>query len=199
MGEDCDDVARLMNCPESQQPTGYPTELERQVTLVDGRVVFVRPIVPGDIDGLRAAIAAADEETLQDRFLGWHPHLGERDLHRLTEVDYQWRMALVALDEAGTGVAIARYEGQPGSDSAELAIAVDRRWRRVGLGSRLLTMLALAAVGRELRRFRAIYLAENHEVDGLVRASGLPRTQNVSQGVAEVEIDLTPLLCHLAP
>ena len=60
MREDCDHVARPVSSPESEEPTGYPTELERQVTLDDGRVVFVRPIVPGDIDGLRAAIAGAD-------------------------------------------------------------------------------------------------------------------------------------------
>jgi GNAT superfamily N-acetyltransferase len=155
--------------------------------------VFVRPVVPTDIDDLREAIVVADEQTLRDRFLGMHPSLTGSDLHRLTEVDFQSRLALAAFDEESSGVAIARYEGKPGEDVAEVAIVVDPDWRRVGLASRLLAMLAEAAVERGLRRFTAVYLVGNEVVEGLVRASGLPRTCRVSFGVTEVEINLTPL------
>lgn len=178
---------------ETDRPAGYPADLECEVRLNDGRTVSVRPVLPADIDGLRLAIATADERTLTDRFLGWHPSLSERDLHHLTEVDYRWRLALVAFDEEGMGVAIARYEGRPDADVAEVAIVVDPDWRRVGLGSWLLTVLAEAAVDRGIRRFTAMYRAENEVVEGIVRASGLPRSCRISLGVAETEVDLTPL------
>jgi GNAT superfamily N-acetyltransferase len=186
-------AGRSTSNQETERPTGYPADLERRVRLNDGRVVSVRPVLPSDIDGLRAAIATADERTLTDRFLGWHPSLSESDLHHLTEVDYRWRLALVAFDEEGGGVAIARYEGKPDEDVAEVAIAVDPDWRRVGLGSWLLTTLAEAAVDQGLRRFTAMYQADNSVVEGIVRASGLPRSCRISYGVAETEVDLTPL------
>jgi GNAT superfamily N-acetyltransferase len=165
-------------------------ELEADVDLADGRRVHIRPILPSDAPGLAAAIAGADAKTLRLRFLGWRPVLDDATLRYLVEVDYQWRFAVVAFDSAGHGVAVARYEGRAGRDAAEIAVAVAPAWRTVGLGSRLLTMLAKAAVARGIRRFVAYYLADNHDVEGLVTASGLTHRSQVSLGVVETELDL---------
>ncbi|HXX91502.1 MAG TPA: GNAT family N-acetyltransferase, partial [Acidimicrobiales bacterium] len=105
-------------------------------------------------------------------------------------VDYQLRLALVALDSGSHGVGIARYEGVEGDDCAEVAVAVSRDWRRVGLGSGLFLLLAQAAIARGIRRFRALYLVENEEVARLLRSSQLPSRSTVSKGVVETELDL---------
>ena len=55
---------------KAQRPAGYPLEFERQVTLQDGRIVDVRPVVPDDAAELREAIKTADADTVSRRFLG---------------------------------------------------------------------------------------------------------------------------------
>lgn len=175
-----------------RRPAGYPAELEVKVKLADGRWVQVRPILPSDAPALATAIAHADAETIRLRFLGWHPVLNDTTLRHLVDVDYRCRLAVVALDSAGCGVGVARYEGRPDEDVAEVAVAVAPDWRRVGLGSRLLEVLAEAAVARGIRRFVAFYAVDNHDVDGLVKASGLPHRSQVSHGVAEAQLDLPP-------
>jgi len=160
------------------------------MVLVDGRRVRVRPIVPDDAAQLADAIAQADEETLRMRFLGWSPSMDVAMVRHLVEVDYHLRLALVALDSNGRGVGIARYEGVEGDDCAEVAVAVSRDWRRVGLGGGLFLLLAQAAIARGIRRFRVLYLVENEEVARLLRASQLPSRSTVSRGVVEAELDL---------
>ena len=180
------------------RPEGYRAELETNALLGDGRHVHIRPILPSDAPALAAAIASADAETLRLRFLGWRPILDDVTLRYLVDVDYQWRLALVAFDSADHGVGIARYEGRPGEDVAEIAVAVDPDWRQVGLGYRLVRMLGEAAATRGIRRFVAFYSVGNHDVEGLVRSCGLPCRSLVSRGVVEARLDL-PLIGSAEP
>ncbi|HEU4422647.1 MAG TPA: GNAT family N-acetyltransferase [Pilimelia sp.] len=169
-------------------PPGYPREHERELRLYDGRRVFIRPIVPGDAPQLAAAIQAADPETLRRRFLGGSPHLTPALLIHLTTVDYVHRFALAAADEiTGRGVAIARYESL-GDGVAEIAVVVDPAWRRVGLATALIEMLAAAALDRGIHTFSATYLAENRPVAALLAHVG--GRQLIRQGIAEAAIAL---------
>jgi RimJ/RimL family protein N-acetyltransferase len=171
-------------------PPGYPTELVSDLVLREGRRVHIRPILPEDAPALAEAITNADDETLRSRFLGSSPVMDETMLRHLVEVDYQHRLALVALDSTGRGVGIARYEGSLGDDVAEVAVAVSRAWRRIGLGSGLFMLLAQAALARGITRFRASCLVDNEDVIGLLRASNLPYRSSASKGVVETELEL---------
>jgi RimJ/RimL family protein N-acetyltransferase len=170
-------------------PPNYPVEFERSLRLRDGRVVRVRPIVPSDAPELARAISSADADTLYRRFLGAPPHVTPALLSRLTTVDYVSRFALVAKDPAsGRGVAIARYE--PLSEGvAEIAVAVDPAWRRVGIATSLVRWLAEAAVDRGIHSFGASYLAENRPVAALLAHAGAGK-QLIEQGIAELSIAL---------
>jgi GNAT superfamily N-acetyltransferase len=158
-----------------RRPRGYPKELETELTLADGRKVQVRPILPSDADQLRDAIEHADAETLRSRFLGGKPPTDDATIQRLVCVDYVHRLALVALDSDGTGAGIARYEGNDGSDTAEVAVAVDPAWRHVGLATDLLHLLGVAAHARGIRAFTATFFADNRDVHDIIRESGLPK------------------------
>ena len=164
---------------------GYPAELEHSAVLDDGREVFIRPIRPDDAAELRRAIATADQQTLYARFLGSPPH-DEASIRRLVEVDYVHRLALVAIAPDGTGAGVARYEGASGDDAAEVAVAVDAGWRRVGLGSLLLRELGQAALDRGIHRFVALMLAENLPAQSVVRSSGLPFSVEINNATSEV-------------
>jgi GNAT superfamily N-acetyltransferase len=171
-------------------PPGYPREYERRLHLADGRAVLVRPIVPADAAALGEAIRSADSDTLRRRFLGGPPHVTPALLTRLTTVDYRRRFALTAADEAtGRGVAIARYESMA-EGVAEVAVVVDPAWRRVGLATALIEMLAQAALERGISAFSATYLAENRPVDALLGLAGRAGRQLIKQGIAEFVVRL---------
>jgi RimJ/RimL family protein N-acetyltransferase len=171
-------------------PPGYPREYERRLRLRDGRVVWVRPIIPADAPELAAAIRSADAETLHRRFLGAPPRVTPALLARLTTLDYARRFALGAADgKTGRGIAIARYEPLE-NGVADVAVVVDPDWRRAGLATALIEMLAEAAVDRGIHAFSSLYLAENLPVAALLARAGGAGKQTIKDGIAEFVIAL---------
>lgn len=172
-------------------PPGYPPEYERELRLRDGRTVLIRPITPSDAPELAEAIRSADAYTLRRRFLGAPPHLTPALLTHLSTVDYQSRFALVAADPASRhGVAIARYESSTQAGVAEVAVVVDPAWRRVGLATALVEMLAQAALDRGIHSFSAYYLAQNRPVVALLGLAGDAGRPQIRQGIAEFAVAL---------
>lgn len=169
----------------------YPSWLEHDVTLEDGRVVHVRPVTPDDLGELRRAIANADPETLYQRFLGAAPPHTHASLRRLVELDYRQRLAVAAFEARGHGVAIARYEGAPGSTAAEVAVVVDPAWRHIGLATDLVNTLARAAMANGITRFTATTLAANWDVQDIVALSGAPYTKRQHGDVVEDVVEIT--------
>ncbi len=148
----------------SELPEGYPRDLEGDFVLRDGRRVWIRPILPTDSADLAEAIANADSETLLHRFFTAAPHLSEKQIRYLAEVDYHRRLALVAVDDEGRGAAVARYECHPNCDIAEVAVAVAPEWRSGGLATELLRRLEVPAKRNGLQTLDAVYLPENRPV-----------------------------------
>ena len=171
-------------------PPGYPKEYQREEVLRDGRRVFIRPVLPGDAPELADAIRTADSDTLRRRFLGGAPRVTAALLAHLTVVDYVQRFALVAIDTvSGRGAGIARYE-PAGEGVAEIAVVVRPEWRRAGLGTLLILVLAKAAAERGVHTFSAAYLAENRPVAALVEDAGGLIRQVIEQGIAEFSLTL---------
>lgn len=171
-------------------PARYPREFERRLALRDAREVVVRPIVPADAAQLAEAFRAADADTLRRRFLSTPPRLTPALLTHLTTVDYVRRFALVAADaRTGRGVAIARFE--PLSEGvAEVAVVVDPAWRRIGLATALVELLAEAALDRGVHSFSATYLAENRPVAAMRELAGGTGRHLIRQGIAEFAVAL---------
>jgi RimJ/RimL family protein N-acetyltransferase len=175
---------------QEQTPPGYPREYERRLRLRDGRSVAIRPVIPADSAELAAAIRSADPDTLRRRFLGGAPHTTAAQVDRLTTLDYVDRFALAAADErGGTGVAIARYEAIS-DGAAEVAVAVDPAWRRVGLATALIELLAQAALDRGIREFSATYFAQNRPIEALLATIGATGRQRIREGIAEIAVRL---------
>ena len=125
------------------------------------------------------------------RFLGGRPPLRDREVQRLVCVDYDRRFAVVAIAPNGNGVGIARYEALAGTDSAEVAVAVDPAWRHVGLATALIHLLGLNATQHGIGRFTADFFADNVDVNDLLVGASLPyQSSEDSSGVVTAELVL---------
>jgi GNAT superfamily N-acetyltransferase len=145
-----------------------------RLTLHDGRVVEVRPLEPRDRAGLAAAVSRLSDETRYLRFASPKPHLTERELDFLLDVDHHSHEAIVALDPStGHGVAVVRYvevSGEPGV--AEIAATVTDDWQGQGLGRALLERLVSRARDEGYSTLRASVLATNRRSVTMLRRSG---------------------------
>ena len=169
-----------------------PDEL---IELRNGTQALIRPIEPGDRDRLKEGFEQASDESIYLRFLGPQPRLTERQLDYLTAVDHIQHEALIAVDpETGQSFGTARYvrdEDRP--ESAEFAVGVGDQWMRIGLGTALLSALALRARAAGIVRFTGVISAENHAIRGLVKkVLGPYETRSTHDGTAELVVDVDP-------
>ena len=169
--------------PRAGLPSGYPYDYERQVSLRDGRIVHIRPIVPGDVVLLAREVKEADADTLYHRFFNSAIKLDRRRLRYLTEIDYEKRFALAAFVD-GEGVGIARFE-PAGTGVAEVAVVVKPEWRRLGLATEMFALLEEAALERGVVEFEALYLADNHAIERVLEKRGFSGV-TIDSGVARV-------------
>ncbi len=156
---------------EGRRSGASPRALERTVTLRDGAPVGIRPILPEDEGRLVTLYSRLSPETAQQRFLTVMKQLPQSWARYFANVDYRWRMALVAerdRDWRPELIGVARYEASPGGDTAEVAIVVQDDWQGKGLGPILLTEIMRAGEANGIRRFRAHVLADNHRVLALL-------------------------------
>ncbi len=174
--------------PRTGLPHGYPYDYERQIMLSDGRLVHIRPVVPGDAVLLAREAQAADADTLYHRFFNPAIRLDGKRLKYLTEIDYEKRFALAAFVD-GEGVAIARFEPAAADGVAEVAVVVKPEWRRLGLATEMFVLLEEAALERGVTEFEALYLPDNHAIERVLEKRGFAGV-TVGSGVARVSKEL---------
>jgi GNAT superfamily N-acetyltransferase len=137
---------------------------ERQaVVLANGALVRLRPIVPADAPRLLALCQRLSPHTVYERFFSPR-RLRPEDAQALASVDGHRRMALVAEIDGGAEpevIGVARYAPSGEGDIADIALVVEDRWQRLGLGSILIEQLLRAGERRGITRFSADVLTEN--------------------------------------
>ena len=174
-------------------PPGYPAQFEADVVLSDGGTVLIRPIRPNDQEALSRFHERLSPESVYLRYFSPHPRLSDAELEFLTTLDYRCRMALVAIlgDDI---VGVARYEGEEGHRSAEVAFLVDDHHHGRGIGTVLLEWLAAAARKAGISEFYATTLWENKRMLAVFKEAGFPTKQIVGGG--EVSVRFPVAQCH---
>jgi RimJ/RimL family protein N-acetyltransferase len=166
------------------------TSYERLLELKDGTRVHVRPIRPEDEALLHEAFGRMSERSVYFRFFSPLKRLPEELAHRLAQVDYDQRFALVAVTRRPDGqehiLGVARYDRAAGTDAAEVAVAVVDDMQRRGVGSGLLSLLAMVARAHGIRELMLIVLPENQSMLGLVRRLGWIHRAVLRGGVYEI-------------
>jgi len=163
----------------TQRP--YPAELIEQFSLRDGARVTIRPIRAQDIGIERNFVNGLSVESRYFRFLHTLRELDEPTLVRLTDIDYDHEMALIAVvceNSLEVQVGVARYVvGSSGRD-CEFAVAIADNWQGKGIGMRLMVSLMRAARSRGLETMEGFVLHGNHGMLALAGALGF-RTESV--------------------
>jgi len=172
----------------------YPQELEGQAALADGQSVWFRPIRPEDEPALRAAFRRLTPEDVRMRFFAPLRELGHAFAARLTQIDYNREMALIAVDPASLGGeteiwGVARLAADPDDERAEFAVTVRSDMKGRGLGTLLMRRLISYAAARGIGELWGDVLAENHRMLDLMRDMGFniePMTEEA--GILRVHI-----------
>jgi acetyltransferase len=174
---------------------GDGREAASRVELKDARHVTIRPIFPSDLNALRTFFAALTHATRRLRFHTPINELSEHVLRKFTMVDHRAHVALIAeIDDAAVDqptalIAEARYirhtdpESDADPDSAEFALVVAEKWRRIGLGTLLTRILAQHARFAGVRRLCGDVLEDNKAMRGFAHSLGA----RLSRGIGSAQ------------
>jgi GNAT superfamily N-acetyltransferase len=173
------------------RPAGYPHDLEREVWGEGGLRYRVRPVRPEDASRLVAFHRHLSARSTYLRFFSPHPELSDAEVVRFTTVDYDDRLALVALD-GDRLIGVGRFDRGPGDAEAEIAFVVADEYQHHGIGALLLDELARAARQRGIESFRADTLAENRAMLDVFHHAGFLVTSDVEFGTVRVRFPIGP-------
>jgi len=170
----------------------YPLHLVEAVQPGDDGAATIRPICRRDLLRERAFVAALSPQTLYRRFMSVRK-LRPGDLRRLTDIDYERELALVAVAtvEGGEEIrGVARYvRDERERDHAEFAIVVADSSQGRGLGERLLNRLVQAASAADIAVLTGVTLSSNRRMVALARKLGFEaRPQDGDATVTELRL-----------
>jgi acetyl coenzyme A synthetase (ADP forming)-like protein len=167
----------------------YRAEWAADVVSADGRTVRIRPIRPDDNEKVLQLYERLSPESMYLRFFSPVPAPLALRTDRLTQVDQDEHVVIVA--ELGDEVvAMARYDRQRPGDTAEVAFVVDDAHQSRGLGTLLLEHLAAIGRGQGLRRFVATTLPQNRRMLAVFRDAGYEVTSHFEKGTIEVSFSI---------
>nr|WP_040768445.1 GNAT family N-acetyltransferase [Tsukamurella sp. 1534] len=175
-------------------PYEFPAHWVADVLASDGGVVHIRPVVPDDADAMVQFHAGLSERTRYLRYFGPYPVMPPRDVARMTTVDHDQRVCLLAV-LGGRIIAVGLYEGLADAGkptAAEVAFVVADEHQGRGLGPILLEHLAGAAAECGFHKFEAEVLAENRYMVNVFKAAGYELKRNFDGSVVHVEFDIDP-------
>jgi acyl-CoA synthetase (NDP forming)/RimJ/RimL family protein N-acetyltransferase len=172
------------------RPDAYPVWWEADVVLRDGGVAHVRPIMPTDADRIRRFHAGQSAESIYLRFFAPLKTLSDKDVARFTQVDNDWRVALVAtVHEAIIG--IARFD-RLDETTAEVAFHISDAHQGRGVGSVLLEHLAAIGQERGVTKFVADVLPQNRKMIQVFTEAGYEVNYHFDDGVIAVSFTIEP-------
>jgi GNAT superfamily N-acetyltransferase len=177
--------AQAIRLPEDAARLTAPLELR------DGATLTKRAIRADNTQRLRAFHAHLSLETIYLRFFTPLMELPPVMAERLTHVDYENRMALVASTGAGEDeqiVGVVRHD-RTGPTVGEVAFVVADDWQGRGIATALLQRLAEYARGRGFERLVAQTMGWNSCMHSLLRHCGFPSVSYFADGLLVVTLD----------
>lgn len=162
----------------------YPARYEQVWPLRGGGEYTIRPIHPDDAQMLQDLVQNLSPESRYYRFVSSMTELPPSMLSRLTLIDYDREMALVAIHrerkaaedgelvETERIVGVSRYITNPDKSSCEFSLVVADDFNGKGLGSRLMLSIMEEARDKGLAEIEGLVLANNPGMLKLMKGLG---------------------------
>lgn len=169
----------------------YPRELEQEVETASGRRFALRPIRPEDEDALADMLARSSRDDVRLRFFAPPTDFGGGFSARLTQIDYDREMALVALEPGGSEIlGVVRLISDPDGEAAEFAVMVRSDLKGIGLGYALMLRILDYARERRIGRVFGEVLSGNQTMLRMARDLGFEIGKFSEKGTVSVKLDL---------
>jgi acetyltransferase len=171
----------------------YPAQYEQRATTKTGLDIFIRPIRPEDGPLFVELFNQLSAASIYYRFCRCVKVLSPEMLFRLTQIDYDREMALVAMEgeaEHERMLGAARIINEPDGKSAEFAVLVSDPWHGQGIGAQLLEKLVHIGRERGLETIWGYVLPDNTTMLHLGRKVGFSSTYDTDVEMNVLTIDL---------
>jgi acetyltransferase len=157
----------------------YPKELESEGRLQDGTPLHLRPVRPEDEPALIALVERMAPADLRMRFFTPMKSLTHELAAKLTQIDYDREVALVAEPPGGGEIlGVARFSADPDGVRAEYAIVVRSDLKGHGLGYLLMVRLMAVAKARGLQELFGNVLRQNEPMLAMASELGFETTNH---------------------
>lgn len=195
------DARTLLKTPQKKAPyhlviSPYPEKYEERVQTQMGVNLFIRPIRPEDAPLLVSLFEALSPRSVYLRFFTPLKCLSHSMLVRLTQIDYDREIAMVALENSSSQekmLGVARIISERNLKDAEFSVVVADTWHGKGIGAMLLQKCLVIARNHGLERVHGVVLAENTQMLALGKKLGFERKKVTGANEYELRIDLQSL------
>ena len=168
----------------------------QEVVLRDGRPALIRAIRPDDKQRLSEGFHHLSSQSIYQRFFTRKKDLSDNELKKLTEVDFNHHVAIVAeldhkgkKDDIGVGRYIELKDNGP-ERAAGIAITVDDEHQGLGVGTLLFQHLVVLARNHGISRLVADVLLNNKSMLTIIKHSGFKLETSTGYGVVHIEFNI---------
>lgn len=177
---------------DQREPKVFSRAQPETVSLPHGEVINIRPLRVTDERLLQDLFYRLSDDSSYARFLGHKRSHTRQEISMLVDFDDRQDAALVATSTQDVQelLGIARYDTDPRTDLAEVALVVRDEWQGRGVGTALFVRLIRLARAQGVLGLTATVLASNGRMLKLFRASGLPIVDCFESGVHELTMSL---------
>jgi len=156
-----------------------------------GTTVRIRSIRPDDKAKLLDHFNRLSEQSRRYRFFGGRKSLSDRELKRLTELDFVNHVGLALTMSIGgieQFIGVARYLRGSDLSRAEIALAILDDYQGRGIGPLLIHHLARIASAHGIQTFEANVLGGNDRMLRVIRKSGCTVKTVTDAGVVHIDL-----------
>ena len=160
--------AHMAICP-------YPAHLESSWQLPGGTNFTIRPVRPEDAVLMQDFVRNLSNDSRYKRFMHSLTELSPTALARLTQIDYDRALVLIAIcqvDGHEALIGVANFGVLPNGESCDFGLVTSDQQRNKGLGVRLMNSLIEAARNRGLKAIEGEVLARNGNMLKLMASLG---------------------------
>ena len=177
--------ARKYVFQDQREPRVFSRARSETVPLPQGEVVHIRPLRVSDERVLQDLFYRLSDESTQQRFLGHRACHPRAEIAKMADFSDTENAALVVTSSQDVEqlLAIARYDREPGTAYAEVALVVRDEWQGRGVGTALFARLVKLAKQQGLEGFTAEVRVGNGRMLTLFKKSELKLVDRLEEGV----------------